>query len=107
MGNDKEKENNGGGIKDVLFTIVSVLIYLGYRLVKGISGFVKDIPGSVQKAFIFARTHRKLTAVILITWLCPMVWIVVLYGLYIILFVFGGWFLLLLFFLVASGIVSP
>ena len=107
MGNDRGKETNGGGIKDVLFTIVSVLVYLGYRLVKGISGIVKDIPGSVQKSFVFARTHRKLTIVILITWLCPMIWFAVLYGIYIILIVCGGWGILLLFILVACGIISP
>ena len=43
MDANKNKENPGGGFRDAFITIISVLIYIAYKLAKGFIGFVKQL----------------------------------------------------------------
>ena len=43
MDANKNKENPRGGFRDTFITIISVLIYIGYKLAKGFIGFVERL----------------------------------------------------------------
>lgn len=59
MENDKKNMNTDGGIKNTLVTIFSVLIYIAYRLVKGISGFIKGFPMSIKDIPGYGKQFKK------------------------------------------------
>lgn len=70
MKNDKDKKDTGGGIKDALITIFSVVLYIVYSLVKNIIEAVKHpSPTSIIKALkdIFFIMGAVISLVIAIT----------------------------------------